>query len=215
VSDPVVVQPGDAPSAEVQNTDPVGVGVGPAPDDESGATRVGEEPEPLVPDRELTSVPAVKVEASPTLRAHPAAELFPMLGDQELAELAEDIRTRGLIEPLVTVEVDGEKVLLDGRNRLRACLMAGVEPSSVPWDGSGGSALGFVLARNLRRRHLTPSQRAAVAVERNHRPIPSRRPPSRRLPPSSPRGGGRCRDSGDGGRKQTRSGSLLSRPAAG
>lgn len=158
---PVVVELGHAPSAEVQATDADGEGQ--APDDEPGATRVGEEPEPVVLDQvPMTPVPAVEVEAeaSPTLRAHPAAELFPMLPDDQLAELAKDIRERGLIEPVVL----HEGLVLDGRNRLAACLLAGIEPSLIQWDGVG-SPTAWVLSRNLRRRHLTPSQRAAVAHE--------------------------------------------------
>jgi ParB-like chromosome segregation protein Spo0J len=99
------------------------------------------------------------------LPAHPAADLFPMLGDEQLAELAEDIRVRGLVEPIVTIQVDGVTLILDGRNRYRACLVAGVEPRVVAWDGTGGSPSGFVLAKNIHRRHLTPSQRAAIAVD--------------------------------------------------
>lgn len=98
-------------------------------------------------------------------RAHPAADLFPLLSEHELAELADDIRTRGLIEPVVTIEVDSEVLILDGRNRYRACLVAGVEPRTVAWDGTGGSPSGFVLSKNIHRRHLSPSQRAAIAVD--------------------------------------------------
>jgi ParB-like chromosome segregation protein Spo0J len=79
----------------------------------------------------------------------------------ELAELVEDIRTVGLLEPIITH--NGE--VLDGINRLKACELAGVEPTYREWDGEGGSPIAFVLSHNLQRRHLTASQRAAVAVE--------------------------------------------------
>lgn len=91
--------------------------------------------------------------------AHPAAELFPLIGDDELRELADDIREHGLLEPIV--RLDG--LILDGRNRLRACEIANVEPRFVEWDGRGGSAVTFVLSENLRRRHLSASQRAIIA----------------------------------------------------
>ncbi len=48
---------------------------------------------------------------------HPVAELFPMLGADDLAELAADIAERGLLHPIV-LDADGR--LLDGRNRLAA-----------------------------------------------------------------------------------------------
>lgn len=95
------------------------------------------------------------------MKPHPAANLFPRMTEAELAELVEDIRGVGLLEPIVTH--NGE--VLDGINRLRACELAGVQPRYREWDGEGGSPVAFVLSHNLQRRHLTASQRAAVAVE--------------------------------------------------
>jgi ParB-like chromosome segregation protein Spo0J len=57
------------------------------------------------------------------ISSHPAADLFPFMSDDELAELAVDIRAHGLLEPIVLL--DG--LVLDGRNRLRACEAAGVD----------------------------------------------------------------------------------------
>lgn len=127
--------------------------------DESAPEEPAPEAPPTAPAPETTSAP------EPTLRAHPAAELFPMLGDEQLTELAADIRARGLVEPIVSLEVDGEVLILDGRNRYRASLIAGVEPRVLAWDGTGGSPVGYVLAKNIHRRHLSPSQRAAIAVD--------------------------------------------------
>ncbi|MGH7136608.1 MAG: hypothetical protein ACREHD_12775 [Pirellulales bacterium] len=97
---------------------------------------------------------------SPPTAVHPAAELFPMLEAAELTTLANDIAANGLLEPLVVW--DG--LLLDGRNRRRACEMAGVELRYVEWHGEGGSPVAFIAARNLHRRHLSESQRAAIAA---------------------------------------------------
>jgi ParB-like chromosome segregation protein Spo0J len=98
--------------------------------------------------------------ASPPTLVHPAAELFPLLEGDDLARLADDIARNGLLEPLVAY--DG--LLLDGRNRRRACQMAGVEPQYVEWQGECGSPVAFIAARNLHRRHLSESQRAALAA---------------------------------------------------
>lgn len=92
---------------------------------------------------------------------HPAAELFPMMGQDDLAALADDIRAHGLLNPIVRL---GEMVL-DGRNRLRACEMVGVEPRFVEWEPNGASPSEWVIAANLHRRHLSVGQRAAIAVE--------------------------------------------------
>lgn len=90
---------------------------------------------------------------------HPAAQWFPLLDGQALADLAADIRDRGLLEPL-TVHGD---VLLDGRNRLRACEMAGVAPRYVEWDGEG-DPVAWIVSKNLHRRHLDTAQRAMIGA---------------------------------------------------
>ena len=89
---------------------------------------------------------------------HPACLLFPKLGHQELQELADDIKTNGLRNPIVMYQ--GQ--VLDGRNRLAACEIAGVEPRFVEWDGAG-SPVEWVISENFVRRHLTSSQRAVIA----------------------------------------------------
>lgn len=96
-----------------------------------------------------------------TLQNHPAADLFPMMGAEELDRLTKSIREQGLIEPIIT----HEDMILDGRNRAKACGLAGVEPRYAKWDGAGGSPTMFAVSKNLSRRHLTLGQQAAVAVE--------------------------------------------------
>jgi DNA modification methylase len=91
-------------------------------------------------------------------KIHPACLVFPRLSDEELQELADDIGERGLLHPIVLL--DGK--VLDGRNRLEACKIAGVEPRFIEWDGDG-SPLEWVISTNLIRRHLTSSQRAVIA----------------------------------------------------
>jgi len=93
-------------------------------------------------------------------KVHPVAALFPMLAEDELAELAEDIKQRGLLHPIVK---DGEGRILDGRNRLAACELAGVEPTFVTYEGDDPD--GYALAVNLQRRHLTKGQQAMVAAK--------------------------------------------------
>lgn len=93
------------------------------------------------------------------LAHHPLAGLFPMLSDSELAELGEDIATRGQEQPVWLL--DGK--ILDGRNRDEACHRIGIDAWTQ--DYAGDDPLGFVLSLNLRRRHLNEVQRAMVAAK--------------------------------------------------
>ena len=95
-----------------------------------------------------------------TYEVHPVAALFPMLADDELDELAADIRERGLLHPVV-LDTDGR--VLDGRNRLAACGRAGIEPAFTTYDGEDPA--GYALAVNVSRRNLRPSQRYIIIEE--------------------------------------------------
>jgi len=93
------------------------------------------------------------------LEFHEYANMFPLMDDADLAELADDIRVRGLRHPILMAE--GK--IADGRNRYRACIIAGVEPRFTQWDGKG-SLIDAIMSDNLKRRHLTTSQRAMAAT---------------------------------------------------
>jgi hypothetical protein len=95
----------------------------------------------------------------PDMRHHQYADLFPMLDRLDASTLADAIKTEGLLHPIVLL--DGQ--ILDGRNRYRACQELNIKPKFVEYRGS--DPLGFVIAMNLRRRHLTESQRAMVAAK--------------------------------------------------
>lgn len=96
--------------------------------------------------------------------AHPAANAFPMLPAAELEEFAADIRKNGLLYPIELVR--GQ--IVDGRNRLAACELAGVAPQfrdltdTLPNDEA---VVRHVIAANIHRRHLSVAQRAAIAAE--------------------------------------------------
>ena len=64
-----------------------------------------------------------------------------------------------MLRPIITL--DGK--ILDGRNRFKACQEVGVDP--IVEDYQGSDPLGFVISSNKERRHLTPSQKAAIAVD--------------------------------------------------
>lgn len=93
-----------------------------------------------------------------SLELHPLCTLFPRIEGAEFDALVADIKTNGLREPIIVH--DG--MILDGGNRYRACIQAGVAPRTRQFDGK--SIVGFVLSANLHRRHLTPGQQAAIVA---------------------------------------------------
>lgn len=90
---------------------------------------------------------------------HPASELFPLMDDVALAALSRDIKAKGLQEPIVL----WEGKILDGRNRLKACARAGIEPRFRELDACD-SPTAAVVSANLFRRHMSVSQRAMVGA---------------------------------------------------
>jgi len=100
---------------------------------------------------------------------HPIADLFPLMSDEELGELADDIRENGLKMPIIT-SPDG--LLLDGRNRLVACHLAGVTPSYQVYDDD---PVLLITSLNLYRRHLTHIQRSLLLLRTSDRKNPESR----------------------------------------
>jgi len=126
------------------------------------------------------------------IKVHPAADLFPMIADEELESLAKDIAENGIRQgvvlwtstrmPVQTAAAARGALLLDGRNRLAAAVLAYrsdpdrlaemlddalyVNPENSarliggeidPWD--------FVVSANICRRHLSVDDRRRIAEE--------------------------------------------------
>jgi len=89
------------------------------------------------------------------LKNHPAAEAFPMMDDARYGELLADIRENGQREPITLC--DG--TILDGRNRYRACVEAGIEPVTRAFDGDPWA---FAWSLNGARRDLEATVRALI-----------------------------------------------------
>lgn len=103
---------------------------------------------------------------------HPFAEMFELIEGSDFSALVDDIRANGLHDPIVVF--DGK--ILDGRNRYRASLAAGIlAGDDAPEDRPNhfkrfvpqidGDPLSFVVSKNIHRRHLTTSQRAYAMAE--------------------------------------------------
>jgi len=97
------------------------------------------------------------------LEPHPLAALFPPIPDDELQALADDIRQHGQREPVLTFE--GK--ILDGWNRVRGCRLINRKPWVMEFDPSSAKTTPeqLVISANLRRRHLSGGQMAAIVVE--------------------------------------------------
>lgn len=104
------------------------------------------------------------------MKAHPYADLFPMMTADELDALAADIAENGLRQPIVRYQGS----ILDGRNRFLGCERAKVEPTFTDHEGDDASALALVISLNVQRRDLTAAQRAIVAA-RSLEKMPERR----------------------------------------
>lgn len=104
-----------------------------------------------------------------TLEFHPLANLFPMLSEDDLTLLGDDIRRNGLLNDieLAPDESDGDKLkILDGRNRYTACVNQGIRPRFRKLPSADFSR---VISVNLRRRHMTQSQKACMGAKlRDH-----------------------------------------------
>src|SRR5262249_23126219 len=119
-------------------------------------------------------------------KVHPAADLFPMLPEDELRKLGEDIKANGLKESVTLWSMeadDNDAVILDGRNRLDAMELVGVEVMKpignkyrlsvgvrfLSWaknmrfpDSGGVNPYSHAISKNIHRRHLTKEMRAEL-----------------------------------------------------
>ena len=122
------------------------------------------------------------------LKIHPAAELFPMMGPDELMALGKDLKANGMAVPITVLHGQNGAVLLDGRNRLAALEMVGCDLpvlTDAARDGRPKKQLSihyvaekgvnafhrnqvdswaYVLSTNIQRRH--PHQRAEARPDR-------------------------------------------------
>lgn len=93
-----------------------------------------------------------------TYELHPLCTLFPRLTGAEFHALRDDIKANGLRHPIVL----HAGMILDGGNRYRACIEAGVKPEFAEFGG--GNLVSFVLSANLHRRHMSAGQQAAIVA---------------------------------------------------
>lgn len=88
---------------------------------------------------------------------HPAANSFPMMPQDRFDDLKADIGAHGQREDITLC--DG--LILDGRNRYRACMELGIEPKARTF---GGNPWTYVWSLNGQRRDLSQDQRAQIWI---------------------------------------------------
>jgi hypothetical protein len=106
---------------------------------------------------------------------HPIADMFPLMEGKDFAELVADIKANGLREKIDLYQ--GK--IVDGRNRYRALLQLGIDPSkddkqyfrkAIYAHSIGGEiqaheqdndarVRAYVISKNILRRHLTAEQK--------------------------------------------------------
>lgn len=135
-----------------------------SPKDEAANTPATAEGTPLTDE---AAAPASEAEASQATAAtakpllpHPLSNLLPMMSDRESMLLRADIFKNGQQEDIILL--DG--MILDGRNRYKACIDLGITPKTKTFEGDKAAALEFVIARNVHRRQLSASQKSIVAL---------------------------------------------------
>ena len=94
------------------------------------------------------------------MKHHPAADAFPMMGDDRFRELTEDLATHGQRVPVIVC--DG--MILDGRNRAKALASLGMTPRTETYTGDPWT---LVWSLNGSRRDLADVQRATIKLHCN------------------------------------------------
>lgn len=96
-----------------------------------------------------------------TLPFHPLANIFPLIEGAEFDGLVADIKANGLRDHIDVF--DG--MILDGRNRDKACEAAEVDAVYRPFLGTWIEARDYVISKNIKRRHLNDDQRRMSAAK--------------------------------------------------
>ncbi len=94
-----------------------------------------------------------------TFEEHPLSQILPEMSGEEFNELKKDMQEHGLKQPIII----HEGKILDGRNRYRVCRELNIIPETTEYKGS--DPLSYIISLNVKRRHLSASQKASVAVD--------------------------------------------------
>lgn len=93
---------------------------------------------------------------------HPYGLIYPEMDAAEFETLCLDIKENGFVNPVVMLY---EGKILDGWHRYQAALTLDRVDELTFKEFDGESPLAYIVSLNSHRRHLTPSQRAVIAVK--------------------------------------------------
>lgn len=94
---------------------------------------------------------------------HPAADVLPMMQGAAYEALKASIKTQGQIVPATLWRApSGETLMLDGRNRAKACDDLGIAPRFEWYEGDDPWEHAWEV--NAKRRHMEPGQLVALRV---------------------------------------------------
>lgn len=118
------------------------------------------------------------------LPIHPFCDLFPDIEGEEFGQFVASIKANGLQTPID----EYKSQVVDGKNRQRACFLAGVQPVYKIWSPPKGTPpekidealLAFIKSRNLDRRHFTVGQKSMMAAKLSQ--LPRGRPAAKATP---------------------------------
>ena len=97
------------------------------------------------------------------LKPHPQQQLVPNMSQSEYADLVNDIRQNGILQP---IDITYENVILDGHHRFRAAKELGIKDVEVRIpELIDISEDEYLISVALNRRHLSEGQKAALMVE--------------------------------------------------
>lgn len=95
------------------------------------------------------------------MKIHPLADTVPgEMTEEEFRAHKASIKKSGQLYKIVTYE----NMILDGRNRFRACTELGIKPQLEEFKGTKEEAAAYVVNVNLLRRQLGAMQKALVAA---------------------------------------------------
>ena len=96
---------------------------------------------------------------------HPAANIVPMMDEEQYQALVEDVRANGFLNP---IKITKEGLLIDGRNRI--CASIDIELDAPIEEYSPVDPVQYIVSENVKRRHLTVGQRAMIgtSIEEYH-----------------------------------------------